>query len=44
MPVADGGGALGISLSRGGSASRATKESLSNKSIRANATEENEKP
>jgi hypothetical protein len=33
-----------FSLSRGGSTSRAGKESLSNRSIRATATEEHEKP
>jgi hypothetical protein len=42
MPVADGGGALGISLLRGSSVSRVAKQSLSNRSIRATATEGNE--
>jgi hypothetical protein len=44
MPVAGGGGALGFLLSRATVViAEAVKESLSNRSIRAAATEENEK-
>jgi hypothetical protein len=44
MLVADDGGALGFSLSRAAAMiAEVVKESLSNRSIRAAATEENEK-
>jgi hypothetical protein len=45
MPAADGGDALGFPLSRMAAViAEAAKENLSNRSIQAGATRENEKP